>query len=77
MPTVAETRLAAYLAAEASILQAQEVRGGDRTYRMADLTAVQDQIRLLEQQIARSQAATAGRGGLNYSLANLSGRCDQ
>lgn len=69
MPSVAETRLAAYLAAEAAILQAQEARSGDRSHRMAELTAVQKQIELLQAQVSRA----ASGGGLNYSLANLSG----
>lgn len=72
MPSVAETRLAAYLAAEAAILQAQEARSGDRTHRMAELTAVQKQIELLQAQVSRQQARAAGSGGLNYGLANLS-----
>lgn len=73
MSSATETRLAAYYAAEAAILQAQEARRGDRSRRMADLAAVQAQIKVLEQQLAREKAAEAGRGGLNYSLADLSG----
>ena len=71
--TTTETRLAAYLAAEASILKAQEIRNGDRTFRQTELRDVRDQIDKLQRQVAREQAAAAGRGGLNYSLANLSG----
>lgn len=67
-----QTRLDAYLAAEAEILAAQEVRGGDRTFRRADLLAVQGQIAILQRQLAREQAADNGHGGLKYSLANLS-----
>lgn len=73
MTTVAETRLAAYLAAEAAILQAQEVRGGDRSHRMAELSAVQSQIEKLQRQLSREQSSAAGRGGLNNALADLSG----
>lgn len=73
MPSVAETRLAAYLAAEAAILQAQEARSGDRTHRMAELSAVQKQITLLQVQVSREQARAAGGAGLNYAVADLSG----
>lgn len=73
MPSVAETRLAAYLAAEAAILQAQEARSGDRTHRMAELSAVQKQITLLQAQVSREQARAAGGAGLNYAVADLSG----
>ena len=73
MPSVAETRLAAYLAAEAAILLAQEARSGDRTHRMAELSAVQKQITLLQAQVSREQARAAGGAGLNYAVADLSG----
>lgn len=73
MPSVAETRLAAYLAAEAAILQAQEARSGDRTHRMAELSAVQKQIDLLQAQVSREQTRAAGGAGLNYAVADLSG----
>jgi len=73
MPSVAETRLAAYLAAEAAILQAQEARSGDRTHRMAELSAVQKQITLLQAQVSREQVRAAGGAGLNYAVADLSG----
>ncbi len=76
MPSVAETRLAAYLAAEAAILQAQEARSGDRTHRMAELAEVRQAIDRLQAQVSREQARAAGGSGLNYGLANLSG-CDQ
>lgn len=65
------TRLAAYIAAEAAILKGQEVRGGDRSHRMAELAEVRRAITELQRQIAREEAAAGGRG-LNYSLANLS-----
>lgn len=73
MPSVAETRLAAYLAAEAAILQAQEARSGDRTHRMAELSAVQQQITMLQAQVSREQARAAGGSGLNYAVADFSG----
>lgn len=73
MPSVAETRLAAYLAAEAAILQAQEARSGDRAHRMAELSAVQQQITLLQSQVSREQARAAGGSGLNYAVADFSG----
>lgn len=73
MPSVTETRLNAYIAAEAAILQAQEARSGDRTHRMAELKDVRDQIDKLQRQLAREQAAGQGRGGLNYAVADLSG----
>lgn len=70
MPSVTETRLAAYLAAEAAILQAQEVRGGDRAHRMADLAVVREAIDKLQRQLTRE---TTPQRGLRYSVANLSG----
>lgn len=73
MSTITETRLAAYLAAEASILKAQEIRNGDRAFRQTELREVREQIDKLQQQLAREQAAANGRRGLNFSVANLSG----
>ena len=73
MSTVTETRLAAYLAAEISILKAQEIRNGDRSYKQTELADVRDQIDKLQRQVAREQASAAGQRGLNYALANLSG----
>lgn len=73
MTTVTETRLAAYLAAEAAILKAQEVRNGDRTFRQTELRDVRDQIDRLQRQIVRESAAANGQRGLNFSVANLSG----
>lgn len=73
MPSVAETRLAAYLAAEAAILQAQEVRGGDRAHRMAELESVRKQIDILQRQVSREQSRSAGGCGLNFAVADLSG----
>lgn len=73
MSTITETRLAAYLAAEISILKAQEIRNGDRAYRQTELRDVRDQIDKLQRQVAREQASAAGQRGLNFSVANLSG----
>lgn len=73
MPTVTETRLAAYLASEAAILKAQEVRSGDRSFRQTELKDVREQIDKLQIQLKREQSAAAGRSGFNFSLANLSG----
>jgi hypothetical protein len=73
MTTTTETRLAAYLAAEASILKAQEVRNGDRAFRQTELREVRDQINKLERQLARERSAASGRGGMSFSVANLSG----
>jgi len=73
MTTITETRLNAYLAAEIAILSAQEVRNGDRTFRQTELSDVRAQIDKLQIQLNREKAAAAGRPGLNFSLANLSG----
>lgn len=63
-----QTRLDAYLSTELQILQAQEVRGGDRTYRMAELEEVRRAIADLERQVARESSTR----GFRYSHANLS-----
>lgn len=63
-----QQRLNAYLEAEAKILRGQEVRIGDKTFRRADLEAVQSMIAKLQAQLAREQA---GNRGLRFSLANL------
>jgi len=68
-----QTRLAAYLAAELAILQAQEVSSEGRAQKMAALADVRAQIGQLQAQVNREAAAAAGNGGLNYSVANLSG----
>jgi hypothetical protein len=71
MPSVNETRLASYLAAEASILQAQESRSEGRTFRMADLAEVRAEIEKLQRAVNREKSGA----GLNYALADLSGGC--
>lgn len=61
-----QTRLDAYLAAEARILQAQSTTVGDgataRTRQMTELRAVQTQIDALTTQIAQIDAQAAGSG---------------
>jgi hypothetical protein len=70
-PTVTtEDRLAAYLAAEQTILQSQSAASGDRSVRFAELSEVRAQITALQQQLAREQ--TGGRPRI--VLADLSGR---
>lgn len=75
MPTLAETRLAAYVAAEAEILKAQEVRGAEgRGHRMAELTEVRQAIKDLQAQVSREQRRAAGGGrSFGSAVANLSG----
>lgn len=73
MTTIAETRLAAYIEAEARILKGQEVRFEDRFLRNTDLREVRDQISKLQLQVAREKAAANGGRGLRFSVANLSG----
>jgi hypothetical protein len=75
--SVATDRLALYIAAETNILQGQEIRqdlGDGRGYRalkMADLETVRQVIKDLQTEI-RAETGNA-RGGLGFSLANLSG----
>lgn len=64
-----QERLDAYLATEASILEAQELRHGDRTYRMAELAEVRRAIKDLQRQLAREKVG----GRMRYRVANLSG----
>lgn len=40
---------------------------------MAELSAVQKQITLLQAQVSREQARAAGGAGLNYAVADFSG----
>lgn len=76
--STATDRLALYLAAEAEILEAEEVslRGGgggaERTLRMSRLQEVRQGIKDLQREIAAENTNAAG-GGLGFSLANLSG----
>lgn len=70
MPTVNETRLQNYLAAEASILAGQTVRFGDRELRHADLQWVQKQIAILQSAINRESSRCRGP----FSQADFGGR---
>ena len=64
-----QTRLDAYLAAESEILAAQEIRGNDRTYRMAELQEVRKAIKELETQVAREKVRAVR--GLRFSVGNF------
>lgn len=68
-----QTRLDAYLAAEAATLLAQEVSSEGRAQKMASLADIRAQIDKLTAQLNREKATAAGNGGLNYAVANLSG----
>jgi hypothetical protein len=70
--TVNETRLQAYLDAEAKILSGQIVRMGDRQLQRADLAEVRTTIERLQAAVTREQAAAAGRGG-RFSQADFGG----
>jgi len=67
-----QERLDNYLAAEAAILEAQELRGGDRLYRMAELEQVRQGITSLERQLDREKKAASGSRRFGHSLADLS-----
>lgn len=77
--STASDRLALYLAAEAKILEAEEVSvrsgggGADRALRMSRLMEVRQGIKDLQREIAAENANAAGVGGLGFSVANLSG----
>lgn len=62
-----QARLDAYLETERAILKAQEMRGNDRWFRMADLAEVRRAIKELQLQLSRESAG----GGVRFSLANL------
>lgn len=66
--STASDLLALYLAAEASILQGQSVRHGERMLTMADLAEVRAERQRLE---LRVNAETRG-GSPRYQLADLS-----
>lgn len=57
MPTINETRLELYLAAEVKILKGQSVRFGDRELRYADLKEIRGEIEKL------NRAVTSERRG--------------
>lgn len=65
-----QTRLDAYLETEIAILQGQEVRHGDKTYRQADLAEVRIAIKQLQSQLAREEASSNG-SKMRFSIANL------
>lgn len=65
-----QERLANYEKAEQEILEAQEMRGADRSYRMADLAEVRKAISELQAQLSRENRAAKGRG-FRYSVANF------
>ena len=69
--TVNESRLQAYLAAEAQILSGQSVRFGDRYLQRADLAEVRAEIRRLERAVAAER--NAGRGRAGYATADFGG----
>lgn len=82
MPTASDTasRLQRYIDAEAEILLNQRARFDNRELTMADLGAVQAQIRALQAQLAREQAAAASVGrprvfGSALSNFNRGGGC--
>lgn len=63
MPTINQTRLDAYVAAEAKILVGQSVTFDGRSLARANLAEVRNEIARLQAIVAREQAAAAGRGG--------------
>lgn len=65
------TRLAAAYEAETKILTMQETRGGDTSFRRADLAEVRALIKELEAKLAREQAGAAGQKGVRRSVANF------
>ena len=81
-PTTTAERLAAYRAAEAAVLNGQEVRvdlggtGAQQLWKGADLATIQAGIAKLERQLASEQATASGTpriGGLGFSVARLDG----
>lgn len=72
-----QERLQSYLDAERRILGGQSVRfrddTGERFLQLPDLQFVQAQITSLRIELAREQAAAAGRGG-RFSQADFGGR---
>lgn len=74
MPTLAElqTRRAAYAEAELKILKSQEYSvgqgGGRRMNRRAELEAVQNQIRELDQEIEKLQASSGAGARRSYRV---------
>lgn len=74
--TTTTAMLAKYMTAEAAILEGKEVRFGDRTLRMEDLSEVRAGRQEWERRAAAEANLAAGRptfGGLSFSLANFRG----
>lgn len=82
-PTTTAARLDAYRAAEAAVLQGQEVRadlgnGATQLWKGADLAQIQAGIARLERQLANEQSAASGApriGGLGFARARMDGGC--
>lgn len=75
MATVNETRLQAYLDAEAKILRAQSVRSGagaQSEVRRAELAEVRAEITRLQRLVAQERSAASGRRS-GISQADLGG----
>jgi len=72
VPTVNQTRLDAYLAAEAKILGGQSVQFGERKLQMADLAEVRREISRLQLIVAGELRTESGRGG-RFSQADFGG----
>lgn len=66
-------RLALYKQAERKILEGQSYTIGSITYSRANLAAVLDEIRRLEEQLAQAEMAAAG-GPFQHSTAIFGGR---
>lgn len=71
MATQTETRLQAYIDAEAKILAGQSVRMGDRELRRADLSEIRDEIRRLKREVTAEANAASGRS--QFARADLGG----
>lgn len=74
--STATDMLAQYLAAEAAVLQGQDVSINGRRLSMADLEQVRAGRKEWEARVAAETAAAAGAstvGGITFSLARLSG----
>lgn len=72
--TTATEMLAAYLAAEAAVLQGKEAQIGDRKYRSEDLPAIRAGRAEWEAKVASEQGKAAGVpniGGLRFSHSRL------
>lgn len=73
--TTATDMLAAYLAAEAAVLQGKEARVGDRSYKSEDLPAIREGRKEWEARVSAELGRAnkvATIGGLSFSHARLS-----